>query len=113
MDNRIQQLILALPETKLKLVLELRDIILKQHPSIEELVKFGRISYQDKHKNDIAFICIKAKHAHIELGFFKGSHLDNTLGLLRGKNNLIRRVVIHELDDSITIQINSWFRAFV
>jgi hypothetical protein len=113
MDNAIQRILVNLTDTKLKLVLSLRDIIIGNCPSIIELIKFGRISYQNQYKKDIAFLCINAKHSHIELGFFEGVHLDNSIGLLYGKNNLIRRVAIHELDDSIKTQINSWISALV
>lgn len=111
MDNTIQRMLIALPDSKLKLVLSLRDILLGHQLTLKEKVKYGRISYVDLQQRDIAFICINAKHSYIELGFFEGVYLDNSLGLLHGKNKLIRRLTIHELTDTLSAQIYDWILA--
>ncbi len=69
MYNTIQRILIALPDSKLKLVLSLRDILLGHQLSLKEKVKYGRISYQDIQQRDIAFICINAKHSYI-VGIF-------------------------------------------
>ncbi len=47
----------------------------------------------------------------IYLGFFEGVHLDNSLGMLHGKNKLISRVTIHEINNILIAHINDWILA--
>ena len=108
MNKEVQQYCLRLPESKLQLVLQIREIVLSKNKLIKEKIKFGRISFTYK-EVDIAFICVKSINNYIELGFFKGANLKSNQLILNGKNNIIKRYQIKEVNNITANIIDAWF----
>jgi|688.fasta_scaffold108080_2 hypothetical protein len=104
MNKQIQHILLQLPDAKMKLALAIRELILAHDTSMEELIKYGRITFTYQNK-DLAFLCIKSTHAHIELGFFDGVSLVDTNSQLKGTAKTIRRMEVHEMNDEVIHQI--------
>ena len=107
MQKEVQQYCLKLSESKIRLVLALREMVLFKNIQIKEKIKFGRITFTYK-ENDLAFICVKSTNKHIELGFFKGNCLVSNQEYLFGKNNSIRRFQIYEMNENTIRMIDVW-----
>ncbi len=112
MNKQIQHILLQLPDAKMKLALAIRETILAHNTSMEELIKYGRITFTYQNK-DLAFLCIKSTHAHIELGFFDGVFLQNTNNLLKGSAKTIRRMEVHEMNEEVMHQINNYLNQLI
>jgi hypothetical protein len=108
MDTKVQSLLNSLPDEKLHLALSLRDLIMSMDKDLKEYIKYGRITFKFS-GTDIAFLCIKASNAHVELGFFEGASLLDPSNLLSGKASRVRRLAIHKPNEK-TIQIQDWLK---
>jgi len=109
MNTSVQGILLKLPDHKLQLADAVRGIIRAADGSIEENIKFGRINFSSG-KNDIAFLCCKSGHDHIELGFFRAAFLHDSQHLFEGKSKDIRRIKIHSLEKIPAEQIAQWVK---
>jgi hypothetical protein len=107
MNPEIGNILLQLPENKMPLALELRDIVLAAHPQVREIIKWTRITFVAG-KNDIAFICSCPGRHYIELGFFKAVYLTDPKNLLEGKGKEIRRIKIQTLKTIPVADIAGW-----
>lgn len=107
MNASVQNILLKLPDHRLRIADALRGIICSANDSIEENIKFGRINFSSG-KTDIAFLCCKSGHDHIELGFFKATSLNDPHHLFEGKGKEIRRIKINSLDKIPAEQITAW-----
>ena len=107
MNTSIGNILLHLPAHKLQLVSALRDTIRFSNPHIEEIIKWGRITFVTR-KTDIAFICSCPGAGYVELGFFKATSLTDPKGLFEGKGKEIRRIKIHSADTLPAAQIGRW-----
>jgi len=111
MDTKVQSLLNSLPDEKLRLALSLRDLIMSIDTGMKEHIKYGRITFSFS-GIDIAFLCIKASNAHVELGFFDGASLVDPSNLLSGKTSRVRRLAIYQPNEK-TIQIQAWLKQLI
>ncbi|OFY87559.1 MAG: hypothetical protein A3F72_21000 [Bacteroidetes bacterium RIFCSPLOWO2_12_FULL_35_15] len=109
MEIQQQNILLGLPDDKLKLVLGLREIVISSAPELKVILKWGRLTFVNEN-NLIAFICSCPGHEYIELGFFKGDSLCDTKQLLEGNGNKIRRLKIKSLNKIPSKQIEKWLK---
>ena len=108
----IHNILLKLSPHKLQLADALRSIIRASHSSIEEKMKYGRITFSTP-TADIAFLCCKKENDHIELGFFKAVLLNDQSRLFEGKGKEIRRIKVHSLEKIPVEQIEAWVKEAV
>jgi len=111
MDAKVQSLLNSLPDEKLRLALSLRDLIMSIDTGMKEHIKYGRITFSFS-GIDIAFLCIKASNAHVELGFFEGAALLDPTNILSGKTSRVRRLAIHKPDE-MHKQIHDWLQQLI
>ena len=109
MEIQVQNILLGLPDNKLKLVLGLREIVSSSVPDLKVILKWGRLTFVHE-KDLIAFICSCPGKEYIELGFFKGNSLCDLQQLLEGKGNKIRRLKIKSLNKIPAKQLEKWLK---
>ena len=77
MNKDVERLFTSLPESKLRVALLLREIILGAQPGISETIKWGRVTFCH-HSTPVAFLCMHNGRPGVELGFFHDEVLNNT-----------------------------------
>lgn len=112
MNKEVQKYLLGLEGRKMHLAMQIGDALKMSSDSIMEHLKYGRINYSFEGR-DIAFLCIKSTHKHIELGFYHGSYLVDASKLLFGKSVKSRRIKIEKLDAALENQIQIWIKALL
>jgi hypothetical protein len=85
---------------------ELRALILKAAPQIEESIKWNQPWY--------AFVgnvcCIYTAGDHLNFGFLRGAELSDPQGLLEGTGKGMRHVKLRDVSDIKKVQFTKWIK---
>ncbi len=92
-----------------KIVKNLRGIILKAVPNVEEAIKWGMPCYS---QNGMICHIIPAK-AHVSLAFSKGVGLTDPNSLLQGEGKKMRHIKLRSENEIKTKIIATWVREAV
>ncbi len=79
-----------------KMISALRKLVKKVAPTLVESVKWGNGVWLGE-EWPVAFL--HAKDDHLQFGFFGGSGLTDTKGLLKGSGKFIKHIKVFTLDD--------------
>jgi hypothetical protein len=79
-----------------ELSVALRQFISEVAPKLTESMKWGNACWSD---DGLPLVFIHAADAHVQLGFFAGSLLDDPDGLLRGNGKYVRHIRVESVDD--------------
>ena len=92
MKKEIRQYLDKLPSPQKEICEKVREIIIKACPELEELMKNGVPSYEDKYY-------IVSLKDHVNIGFLIEGLSAEELSLFEGKGKLMRHIKIHSLDE--------------
>ncbi len=92
MKKEIRQYLDKLPSPQKEICEEVRKIIIKACPELEELMKNGVPSYEDKYY-------IVGLKDHVNIGFLIEGLSAEELSLFEGKGKLMRHIKIYSLDE--------------
>ena len=92
MKKEIRQYLDKLPSPQKEICEKVREIIIKTCPELEELMKNGVPSYEDKYY-------IVGLKDHVNIGFLIGGLSAEELSLFEGKGKLMRHIKIYSLDE--------------
>lgn len=106
MEKRIEQFLLKLPQEKRLITLFYREQILSLHPDIHEDIKWGNLTFV--YKGNLAFIYTYTTTVYMNLGFFRGTELNDEHELLEGTGKGMRHIKLYSADDKLAIPIREW-----
>lgn len=112
MEPKIQQFLVALPEQKRNLAVQVRDIILTSSPAISEVIKWRQLTFISG-KKDIAFIYTYSSVDYINLGFMQATSLTDPKKLFEGTGKGMRHIKIRTAKDIPALQIKKWVKEVV
>ena len=92
MKKEIRNYLDRLPSPQKEICETLREIIIKARPDLQELMKNGVPSYEDKYY-------IVGLKDHVNLGFLIEGLSTEELNLFEGKGKLMRHIKIYSLDE--------------
>ncbi|MFW9773103.1 MAG: DUF1801 domain-containing protein [Candidatus Thorarchaeota archaeon] len=92
MDKRVSEYIQKQKSPKKEICQQLRDIIVKTYPNINEKIKYGVPYYGDKYY-------IVALKTHVNLGFSIEKLNKEEIALLEGSGKTTRHIKINTLED--------------
>jgi hypothetical protein len=108
MDRRIEQFLAKLPQEKRLITLFYREQILSLHPEISESIKWGNLTFI--FQGNLAFIYTYATTAYMNLGFFRGTELNDEQELLEGTGKGMRHIKLYSADDKLVKPILAWIQ---
>jgi hypothetical protein len=111
-DTRVADFLSSLPEEKRKLVEMVRRTVLQADKKIEEVIKWGNLTFVRNGKN-IAFIYTYDKAPYINLGFLKATSLKDPKGFFQGTGKGMRHVKIYSEKDIDKKQFAAWVKEAV
>ncbi len=79
-----------------KLIRALREFVDRVAPKLQESVKWGNGCWV-KGKVPVAYVY--SAPTYVQLGFFRGSSLEDPHGLLEGKGQYVRHIKVRALED--------------
>jgi len=95
-DSReVSEYIETLPDNKKAIVIALRKIILSVDPTLNESLKWKQPVYSKE--DDICYIFPAGNH--VNLGFYKGTELNDPKKMLEGTGKTMRHIKIRDLAD--------------
>ena len=92
MNKEIKKYLDNLPSPQKEICEKIRKIIIKTFPDLEESMKNGVPSYENKYY-------IVGLKDHVNIGFFIEGLSAKEIGLFEGKGKLTRHIKIYSLDD--------------
>ena len=109
--------LLLLKEDKLiELFMDLREFVLDIHPDSNELLYHTHaltIAFSISEKLSDTFCMLPIYTNHVNLGFYKGTLLDDPYKLLKGTGNLIRHIPIAGPSDYRNAKVETLLRKAV
>ena len=92
MDIKLKNYLDNLPSPQREICKKVRKIIIKYHPDLEESLKNGVPSYEDKYY-------IVGLKDHVNIGFSITGLTASQMGLFEGNGKLMRHIKIYSLDE--------------
>ncbi|WP_413376073.1 DUF1801 domain-containing protein [Alkalihalobacillus sp. 1P02AB] len=92
---KVTELIEKLPEHIQEITLSLRKTIWEASPELVEEVKWSKPSYA---QDGLVCYLAPAKN-HVNLGFYQGSKLSDTEGVLQGTGKDMRHIQVKKIED--------------
>lgn len=108
MDAKVEQFLLELPEEKRVVAMQLREIFLSVSPRISEAIKWRQLTFM--YKGNLAFIYTYKTTAYMNLGFFKGTELDDPDTLLEGSGKGMRHIKVYTEKDIPVSRLKKWVK---
>jgi hypothetical protein len=108
MDPKIQRFFAQLPDHKMKLAMQVRDIFLSADEKITEAIKWNQLTFI--YRGNLAFIYSLGRTDYINLGFWKAVQLRDPKKLLEGTGKGMRHLKIRSEKDISARQIRAWAR---
>ncbi|WP_078382219.1 DUF1801 domain-containing protein [Sutcliffiella halmapala] len=91
----VTDLIEKLPEHIQEITLNLRNIIFEASPELVEEIKWSKPSYA---QSGLVCYLAPAKN-HVNLGFYQGSELNDTEGVLQGTGKQMRHIQVKKVEN--------------
>lgn len=91
-NEQVDDYISQFPDWQQELLNRLREIILETDAGISEAIKW-QVPFYAKRKN----LCyLNARKKDVQLGFYRGSIMDQSDGLLEGEGSMVRHMTFFE-----------------
>jgi len=92
MDKKVKNYLDKLPSPQKEICKIVRQVILESCPNLEETLKNGVPSYEDKYY-------IVGLKDHVNIGFSIAGLTPEELNLFEGKGKIMRHIKVYSLDD--------------
>ena len=111
MESRIKRFFDTLSPGKKRIVMGVREIVLKSDSSVKEDIKWGNLTFVSN--GNIAFIYTYKTVNYINFALFKATRLSDPRGLREGTGKSMRHLKIHNENEIQEKQIINWIREAV
>lgn len=108
-NQQVEEYIESLSSPQREIARNIRKIIKETFPAIKENFKWNQPSYD--YNGSICYIA--AFEDHVDVGFFRGAHMDDPNHILKGTGKQLRHLKVRKLEDINKVVIKEFVKEAV